>query len=353
MRKQIFLGAVLALSLTGCRSLPQAREMGDMALMRTLGVDAGEDSQVVVTASSSRRARGIQGEEEPPLVLSAQRASIGGACLAMQGLSESYVFYGHVDQLLLGEELAKNGLTEALQYFESDKEVSPGSQAWLIRGDTARSAIEAGQERGVDARLSSLQEDSRMGTAGVCPTVGETLSRLLEDGSAYLPVLSLEEWGGSATALLEGGYGVLREGRLAGWLTGETARGLELLEGRPGADILELDGTSIRITGSRLRCRPGMENGDLVGLKLNLSVTAEIQGEGKTPRDDLRAQVGERCRTRVLETVKQLQAWDADCLGLVRAGGLSCPWNWPAIDAQRASAFSELDIQVACTVTLD
>ena len=117
-------GAVMFL-LPGCggERLPYAREMGDMALMRTMGVDTGEGGaeQLHVTVSSGRRARGLQGEAEPPLVLSAERESISGACLAMQGLSDSYVFYGHVDQLLLGEELAGAGVTQVLDYFAREE----------------------------------------------------------------------------------------------------------------------------------------------------------------------------------------------------------------------------------------
>lgn len=353
MKGKILAAALLALLLSGCRQLPQAREMEDMALMRTVGVDAGRDGQVTVTASSGRRARGIQGETESPLILSAQRGSIAGACLAIQGLSESYVFYGHVDQLLLGEELARDGLRAALEYFERDKELSPGSQVWLIRGDTARAAIESGKEQGIDARLSGLQEDSELGTAGLCPTVGETLGRLLEDGGAYLPALTLEEREGASTPLVERGYGIFRGEKLAGWLTGETARGLELAEGEPGADLLELEGAQVRIVESALRCGLQMKDGMLSGLELNLSVTGEVQGGEETDRDGaLRAQVEKRCRRRLQMLVEQLQAWNTDCLGLVRAGGLWRPWDWPAVDGQRGEAFSELDVDVLCSATL-
>lgn len=232
-------GAVMFL-LPGCggERLPYAREMGDMALMRTMGVDTGEGGaeQLHVTVSSGRRARGLQGEAEPPLVLSAERESISSACLAMQGLSDSYVFYGHVDQLLLGEELSRRGILETLQYFSQDQELGMGTQVWIVRGGTAAEAISAEQERGVESRLSTIQTDSEMGMAGMTRTVGETLTSLMKDGSAYLPGLVPGEDG----ALLEAGYGVVKDGMLAGWLTGEQARGLELAAEQVGADILEL-----------------------------------------------------------------------------------------------------------------
>ena len=88
--------AVAAALLAGCgtTALPYAREMGDMALLRTMGVDAGEkEGDLRVTVSTGKRAAGLQGEGQPPLILSAEGGSLSSACLAMQGLSDSYVFY--------------------------------------------------------------------------------------------------------------------------------------------------------------------------------------------------------------------------------------------------------------------
>ena len=198
MKKRL-AAAVLAVSaalLAGCgkAALPYAREMGDMALLRTMGVDTGEkDGDLRVTVSTGRRAAGLQGEGQPPLILSAEGGSLSSACLAMQGLSDSYVFYGYVDQLLLGEGLALEGIQTVLDYFAQDVELGLGTQLWLIRGDTAQGAVRAGEENGVDSRLSTLQTDSEMGAAGITRTVGETSAALLEWGSAYLPALRAVE----------------------------------------------------------------------------------------------------------------------------------------------------------------
>lgn len=153
--------AVAAALLAGCgtTALPYAREMGDMALLRTMGVDAGEkEGDLRVTVSTGKRAAGLQGEGQPPLILSAEGGSLSSACLAMQGLSDSYVFYGYVDQLLLGEELALEGVQTVLDYFAQDVELGLGTQLWLIRGDTAQGAVQAGEKTGVDSRLSTLPD---------------------------------------------------------------------------------------------------------------------------------------------------------------------------------------------------
>ncbi len=352
----ICLIAGLMLTLSGCgRGLPQAREMDDMALMRTIGVDAGEQSGLLtVTVSSSRRSRGIQGEEEAPLILRSERPSISGACLAMQGLSDSYVFYGHVDQLLLGEKLARQGVLETLEHFSQDKELGLGTQAWLIRGETAGAAIQAGKETGVDNRLSSLQADGEMGAAGLSRTVGEVLSDLLEDGGAYLPALQLSQNEQGDTALLEYGYGVLRSGALVGWLTGEGARGLELAEERPGADLLEFEEATVRVDTAALTCTPLITDGILQGLELDLRLTAQVEEEHQegVDRGELREKLQEREQKRLLLALEQLQQWNTDCLGLARTAGAAQPEYWGLICQQWQERFPMLELQVKCTATL-
>ena len=131
---KILAALALCLLLCGCDGLPRAREMGDMALLRTMGVD-GDGQSVSLSVSTGPRAKGLQAEGQPALVLSAKGDSLSSACLSLQGQSDSYVFFGHVDQLLVGEELARQGLTELLDYLERDVELRLSSRLWLIRGE--------------------------------------------------------------------------------------------------------------------------------------------------------------------------------------------------------------------------
>ena len=147
-------GGLLALALgcallTGCSALPYPREMGDMALLRTMGVDREEDG-LGVTVSTGPQARGLQGEREKALVLSALRPSLSAAALALQALSDQYVFFGYIDQLLLGETLARTDVVPVLDYFARDAELGLGAQVWVVRGADARQAVVSGGETGVE-----------------------------------------------------------------------------------------------------------------------------------------------------------------------------------------------------------
>lgn len=343
------------LLLTGCSGLPYPREMGDMALLRTMGVDWAQDA-LSVTVSTGPRARGLQGEGEPALVLSAQSPSLSGAALALQGLSDSYVFFGYVDQLLLGEELARQGVTQVLDYFARDVELGLGAQLWVIRGG-ARQAVESGGDKGVDSRLTTLQTDGEMGVAAISRTAGEVYADLLERGAAYLPALGLGEEG---QVLPEGGYAVLKGDRLAGFLDGEGAKGLELLAGKPSADILEAvlpsGRATVRVTGADTRCALAFSGGALTGYQIQCRITVQlVERERPLSQEELellQERLARRELARLEEAVTQLRAWGADCTGLGAKGGLSAPAQWRGMEEGWPALFEALEPEIQVRVAV-
>lgn len=354
--------AILLLSGCGNAALPYAREMGDMALLRTMGVDAEGEGEVRVTVSTGKRAVGLQGESQPPLVLSARGRSLSAACLSMQGLSDSYVFYGYVDQLLLGEDAALAGVEPVLDYFSRDVELGLGAQVWIIRGERAQTAVAAGKETGVDSRLATLQTDSEMGAAGMTRTAGEVFSSLLEQGCAYLPALQVTEpeEGTGETVLLEAGYGILRDGKLVGYLEGEGAKGLELLTGQTAEDILEIElpsGQAVaRVTDSVLRCEPVFQGDELVRIRLNCRVITEL-AEFHTPMEQseleqLKKALEERESLRLQRVMDQLRSWGTDCAGLGRQIAQANPARWGAIGAEWERLFTTIPMEISVQVTL-
>ena len=79
MKRFLILWAAAVLLLAGCDQLPEAREMGDMALLRVMGVDTAP-AGMAVTGSTGPRAKGLQAEGEPALTLAADRSSLSAAC---------------------------------------------------------------------------------------------------------------------------------------------------------------------------------------------------------------------------------------------------------------------------------
>ena len=308
------LGLLLALllCLTGCGSgLPQPRELGEIALMHTMTVDVGEQGEFVVTESS---------EGEPPRTYSVARSTLSAACRAVRTQGEGAVFLGHVEHLLLGEGLCETGgVIPALGYFARDEELGLGTQVWLTAGGEAAALPPSG-------------------SAGLKRTAAEVLGDLMEDGCAAVPTA-------------EGGYAILSREGLRGLLSEPEARGLELLWGEPSEELMELGDGAAAVDRAVLTCIPVAEKGKIVGLELDVRLTAHLK-EGEQDLHIYKERAAVQGERWVRAAVARAQREGLDFLRLCRRAGAARPELWKLIDGQRAEGFPDWEVWVKCTVTM-
>lgn len=348
----LLLLPALVLSLTGCRSnaLPYGREIEHMALMRVIGVDKAEEG-VAVTVSSGTQSKGAQQGDAPPVVLTQTSGTISGALLSMQADGASYVFYGHVGQLLLGEALAREDVIPALEYVLRDIEMRLDTGLYLVKGSAEQAISAPAEGEGSDGegpssaadRLEAMESDAKLRSYATPRTVGEVLGELDDQGASYAPALILAQ--GEQDQLEAAGYGVLRDGALAAWTTDEQAHGVNLVEGQVNADIVEVElpgsrRAALRVVGAKTKVAPVFQDGALTGLTVTCRVEANLaegsadlglgQGDALAALEDALA---DRESARIRSALDLAQQLDADYLGLVRRAGMSAPWRWADIQA--------------------
>ncbi len=353
------LACILMLTLlAGCDDralLPYAREMGETALMRTVGLDAGEDG-VVFTAATGSRAGG-----QEALVLSASGTSVPAAALAVQSLGDSYVYYGHTDQLLVGEEQAARGLTELVDYLAREPQLGLASQMWVVFGGSAAQAIETAGGRGVAQRLEQLNTDGELGAANIGRSAAQLMTVLARQGSTYLPALVLQlaregdgGQGGEQT-LLPGGYAIVRKGKLVCRTDAEVSRGIELMEGRNAGSVADLsleDGTKVSLVqdAARTVCRPVFRGNELTGLDVTCDLTVRVAQTGRRLKskelERLRQRLEQRLGGWIVRAIELGQYWDADFLDLERRTQMARPARKGHIQEQWDEVFRTLSLQV-------
>jgi len=159
---------------------PEGRELEELALITALAVDRGE-AGIEVTAVTAVRA----GEDEEPEVLTGAGEDLAGACDAVQMVRATHAYLGQTDQLLLGEELAREELKEVLDAVLVQRELKLDTLLYIVKGRAgeglAATAPEvAGETPGEDGRGVSL---------------AQVLARLSEGGEAAVPALAAGEDG--------------------------------------------------------------------------------------------------------------------------------------------------------------
>ena len=363
--KAVLVCAMLLTMLTGCGSrgwLPYAREMGDTALLRTMGLD-GSGERLELTVSTGSRSGG-----QEALVLSAFGESIPAAALAVQSLGDSYVYYGHVDQLLLGEEVAVRGVGPVVDYLAREAELGLGVQLWAVRGGTAGQAIRTAGSRGAPERLAQLNTDSELGAANISRSAAELMTVLARGGSTYLPALELlnaregDGGGGGEQTLVPNGYAILRQGKLVCWVDDETARGIELMEEQVFGQVADLtlsDGTWVSLTVDKVRtgCRPVFRGEELTGLDVMCTLSARVAQTGRrlneTDLEQLQRHLERMEGERMVQALELGQYWDADYLGLERRAQMARPDRKSAVQEQWEEAFRSLNIRVEVRGTVE
>jgi len=353
-QKLISLTVVLCLLLSGCDGLtvlPYARELEGMALMRTLGVDAAGEG-VAVTASTGEQ--GQEGGENGPVVVDQTADTISGAVLGMQAGGASYVYFGHVGQLLLGEELARQSVEEPLEYVLRDVEMRLDTELYLIQNGTAGEAIRRPQEGPSAAeRLEAMEDDPGLASWSMPRTVREVLAELERCGASFVPALQAGE------ELQAAGYGILRGNSLAGWAGEEAARGINLLLGKVDADVVEVElsgeTAALRVVGARTKIRPVFQGDALTGLEITCKIDANLaEGQADLRDAEIRRRVERQLaqveEARIREALELCQELDADFMDLKSAAGLARPWRWAELCRQWELSALELSVSVSAGI---
>ena len=328
MKKQVLLVLLLMLLLTGCRRysgfLPYAREIEDMELIRTLGVDGAGETGVAITASGGT-------SQEETEVVSGQAGTISAAVLELQGEGASYLYFGHVTQLLLGEELARRGVMPSLDYVLRDVEMRLETALYVVRNGTAGQAIEAAADDGsATDRLEALADDAGLTANSMPRTVKDVLAELDRQGASFLPAVLADD------GLTAAGYGILKDGALVGWAEGDAALGVNLIFGKVDADVVEVqapDGTAaaLRVVGAAASVRPIWQGDTLAGLKVHCKVDANLAEGSAMPDqatlDALEAALAQVEAGRMAQALELSRALDADYLGLRQSAAFAVPWH--------------------------
>ncbi len=271
MKKLIALTvAALTLLLSGCGSssgsiFSNYRETEHLQLVQAFGADTSEDGEsVTISVSCTKPAQNSSGG-----IISHSGESIVRAMDSLQNYSaDQQLYYSHAEYVLMGEEYAKGRAKNLFDFIARDTQLRLGIYLFVVKGSSAQELITGPGEESYELgrTLSSVRRDTEdEGTSHVF-TARETLRSLSQSGAALICALrpvSTEDvvflLDPGITAVAEG-YGVLKDGVLAGYIGPEVSQAVNLImgkigtagvsipDGRGGRLNLEYEGGSTKIS---------------------------------------------------------------------------------------------------------
>lgn len=366
-------GAALLLALQLCfltacggHLLPKANDITNVELMRTMALDKGKKKAVLVTVSSAVKAGEDGSEPTPPVVLSEEGNTVYAACLSIQTQGDNYVSFGAVEECLVSEEMAAEGLPGVLDLMERDYEMRMDTNLFLCAGEQAGQFLQkmATKKTSASDRLTSVARDYALESEGWPVTVREVLIDLADNGCALLPAIELGEEDEEATIEAEGM--VWRsDGGIQRRLKGKDARSAAILYGKAVGGAVEVtlsDGTTAGLSLDDAACRwePAWDGERMTGLTAQIQVKADI-AELMGGADPERPEVIQELEQRLAEALQrpaqalleETQQKRADIFHLRRRLMAQCPLKSGRIEENWETWYPTMTLSAAVSAQVE
>ena len=301
MRKVFGFLAITSLLMTqmGCNIAFMGRtEMDRIEFIRAVGVDKSpnKDNSIRLTiATQSVTSGGKSGQQKESEILFSEGSTVFDAVRDFWNHMDKRPFWGHLEYVIIGEEAAKEGLSEYLDFFSRDPEVRLNLRVFLVQGQGAEEVIKKVnvENKFIFDRLEGVSEN-QWGQSVSNPVKLLEVMYILdnENLSLYLPCIRLGEFtdyqGGDSKAkdLIMGGFGIFKEDKLTGYLDDKMGRGLNWLRNSINSGVIVVkspkgNDISLEIIDSNTKFMPQIINEQLtVTIKVRMtSNIAEISSE--------------------------------------------------------------------------
>jgi len=266
---------LMLLFLGGCQN---NRDINSLAVVVAIGLDTVADGNIEFTVqiigpskqSSSQLGSGSSGGSSSAINVSAEGATSFEAARNLIPKLSKKAFYAHLQLLVIGEDMAKEGLDKIWDFFERDHEVDRQFRMIVVKGGTAKSVIEAtasiDQLGGVE--ISDTIDNEAFGKS--VKSLGFEVSALLSEPMTGI-VTGLIDPDGSTKLTnmkIEGGA-VFKNARLAGYLNDNETRGYLFASNKIKSTTLTIANpceqgklVSIEVIGSSSKLTSALKNGE-------------------------------------------------------------------------------------------
>ncbi len=235
--------------LTGC--IPSV-QLNERAIIQAIGVDAAPDGYQItlqIFAPSGSGDAGIDATQQNAKIIVANGKTISDAIRNATLEQGKQIFYGHNRLLIIGEEIAKQGLDNILPFFNNGYQSRPGTNVMISRS-TAEDILTANIKQGIvpAEALQNMIENHTENASVVETTLMNVIQAVYDESRAVaIPAIRRKEDAAlpaqaqsgdgegkmeSANLLELDATAILRDSKLVGYLDGDETRGLVWLTGK-------------------------------------------------------------------------------------------------------------------------
>lgn len=340
------------------------RAIENLKLIHTIGFDTHKDGLQLSVSGGEAENQGITR-------LSAAGINISDALSTVQKFSgKEELYYAHTRYILVGEEYAKEGLGDIMQYLESSNQLRSDLPLFIVRGGTAQDLIlhAGGEDNSTFEILEAAVRDCTQRGDSYPFTCGDIASFSAEYGSALacaLKIVPAKEIDPQAAedelTPIVSGFGIIKDGNLVDYLSEDASKGISLLINQLGTGevtvLLNNQPVSLRIRSVNTNLCPTFgPQGTMTKLTLDLNVHATLEEHEQNQSIDfekLSRSFSKTISQWITETLRAMRNTQADFLGLGPRIAIAYPKQWinNPLSWEMQLKTLPMDTSVHCSIT--
>ena len=366
-KRVIYLLLILGIPLliTGCWN---RQELEGRAIVRLIAIDKGENNNIKFSVQVARTSDspgssngGSSGAEKSSVIMSSIGDTVMDAVRNLILKSGRKLYYPHNTAIILGNEIAKEGILPVLDLFNRDAEmrpltwvlVTPGEAADILEAQSTLESLSAKQ-------LDMMLKDFGLSSKTVATTLLDTMKQLAYDSpGAILSNIELDPNNPKKTLLLNGAA-VFQRDKLIGRLDPLEARGYLWIQDKVKSGIItfpcpgeENKKVSMEIKRADRKIKP-----DISGGKLKFTITVNVESrlaeqacltDLSNPEKlmELKKSQGEVIEKEIRNIVDQAQQkYGTDILGFGTELSRKFPQEWQKMKDNWAEEFPKAEVNI-------
>jgi len=359
-------GMLFVSGCSGTTILSNYREVEDLELVRTVGVDLYETGGVTLTVGTASSA------SDPPRFYQSSGASIAAVVNEMQRLPlGKEALFSHTAHFVFSEKAASKGLDGYLDYIERSPDMRLDTYLFIARGGTVSDLMTGvtGKKSGVSEELSFLADNMANLGSGYAFTCREVAAGLCEGGVALIQAVNTKEHkvlfeGQAERALMPDGFAVIKDGRLVTFLNGQQSFGAALLLNKVKSRTMTAtaDGCELTLTVNKAKADYTPEfssSGEIEKVKAVITLDANIisvDGGALISRRDIRdaamRSLSEQVKEAASAALEASATLNADFLQLQKSLSLKSPKKLAALEDRWDTLYPEIDFELEAEINL-
>lgn len=365
-KRAIFVLLILFIPLltTGCWN---RRELDKVGIVTAIGIDKGEDNkieytvQIIKPTALKRSSEGGSGQEKGFIILHSSGNTVFEAIRNLVEKSGRKLNYSHNMVIVLGENLAREGVLPVLDLFIRDHEMR--LMTWIVvTGGKAEDIVQAEPTmENISAKnLDMLLKDNGVASKSVAVNLLDLFDEISDESlQAVVGRVELDNSQVKKGLTLKGA-GVFRKDQLIGWLDPLKTRGYLWVRDKVKSGIItvpcpgqESKLISLEIKKAEASIKPSLEDGKMKYI-IEVSVESDL-GEQMCSEDlanpemlsVLEDEQQKEVKNEVETSIEEAQnKFKADIIGLGEATMRKFPREWEEMKERWVDEFPNVDVEV-------